>query len=216
MRGSAAISSRFQLRCRSRPHQFCRNPSATQFRRRPSGAKAVHAGEFKLQATPMTSSKDKQLMGTEPSGAIQAAHACAASRSAIKTFWNANQGDRTALSLALDDCLDVDSSLFGDTKLNAAIEHISQCSACLEWRKSELEPERYEWIRMSQAYCCTEMFHAVQGADAGLAIRFGLAGPESLPCWWVEPSKTVIRHCPWCGSSLTQMHPHLTAATRSA
>jgi hypothetical protein len=164
----------------------------------------------------MTSSKGQQQLGDEPSGVVQAEHVCAASRVAIKTFWNANQGEQTAISLALDDCLDVDSSLFADTNLNAAIEHVSQCSACLQWRKSELEPERYEWIRRSQAYCCTELFHAVHGANADLPIRLGLAGPESLACWWVEPGKTVIRHCPWCGSSLNQMPLNVLATARLA
>lgn len=162
----------------------------------------------------MTTSNGKRQHGTEPLRVVEATHACAASRLAIRTCWNANQGDQTAISLALDDCLDVDSSLFADANLNAAIEHASQCSACLEWRKTELEPERYEWIRRSQAYCCTELFHAVHGANADLPIRLGLAGPESLACWWVEPSKTVIRHCPWCGSSLAQVPLDMPATTR--
>lgn len=162
------------------------------------------------------SSKDKQLLGTGPSAVAKVAHACAASRLVLKTAWHANQRDQTAISLALDDCLEVDSTLFTDAELSAAIKHVSQCTACLQWRKSELEPERYEWIKGSQAYCCTEMFDAVHGAKAGFAMRYGLMGPENQPCWWVEPSSTVIRYCPWCGSSLAHCPPDAPAATGAA
>ena len=170
--------------------------------------------EFKRQAVRMShSSEVKQLLGNEPSGFSKADPVCATARVAIKTSWHANQSDQTTISLALDDCIEADSTVFTDAKLAAAIKHASQCKACLQWRRSELEPERYERVNRSQAYCCTEMSDAVHGANAGLPVRFGLAGPENLPCWWVAPSRTVIRHCPWCGSSLTRLPQEVQAFT---
>lgn len=153
----------------------------------------------------MQPSEDKQRLSTELSspGDANADNICADSQTLIAARWRAQPTERSLLSLALDDSIEMDCNVIPDAKLRGALSHASQCDACLEWRKAKLEPERFQWIDRSKAYCCAEMFSAVQDAGHGIPIKFGSVAPENTFCWWVEPSRTLIRHCPWCGAGLT-------------
>ena len=126
--------------------------------------------------------------------------ACVAARCTLELH-----RDNSALSLALDNCIEIDSENFQDERLIAAIHHLISCAPCQRWRETDLEPERHIRLKQAKSYCCAQMYEAIEKPNADIFIRFGICGPEKEVYWWVGLGKTVIRNCPWCGATLKKL-----------
>lgn len=111
-------------------------------------------------------------------------------------------GNESLLSLALDECIEIDDSVSTDHRVLVAIKHALGCPKCQQWRVVTLQPELFEWRKRAKKYCCTEMFRAIDAPQNELVFRFERTGPENLPYWTVGESHTVVHYCPWCGKVL--------------
>lgn len=112
------------------------------------------------------------------------------------------EDNESVLSLALDECIEIDDSVSTDPGVLMAISHALGCPKCQQWRVSILQPELFEWRKRAKRYCCTEMFRAIVAPQHEFVFRFERAGPEHLKYWTVGSSHTVVHYCPWCGAAL--------------
>lgn len=111
-------------------------------------------------------------------------------------------GNESLLSLALDECIEIDDSVSTDHRVLKAIKHALSCQKCQQWRAVILQPELFEWRKRASSYCCTEMFRAIDAPQNELIFRFERTGPENLPYWTAGESHTAVNYCPWCGTIL--------------
>jgi hypothetical protein len=95
---------------------------------------------------------------------------------------------------------------FGITGMAAALSHLQDCEACQQWADT-IYPERLAQRKRIAAhqkrlakYCCGQMMHAMNEADAGVKVEFAYFRDEI--CWRINNDWTFAQYCPWCGKAL--------------